>query len=470
MIYLVLCVLFNAFMLAFLIDFPFMYTPQYTSMLMSSCVFNYALVASLTLIGYTKLGSSFIGIFLPGRKLIGKEKQQLTPLFDAVVERVNSIYGTKYSGKSFKLRISDSKDLNAFASGYDTITITRACLKRFSDGQLQALLAHELGHIHYKDSLRLSSLIFGSFGTRVVMWVYAVVCFIQRICSGISYANLLSRSDSSAGVGVFASILGYGLVVLFLPVYILNWLGGKLFYLFSKKMSRITEYRADEFAASIGYKNELISVLEIFDETENNDNSFQSKLMATHPATMLRVGALEDGMTQKEKLGTVLGAVPGATKIVGKIDGFNVYQLAGILILIGLFISGLNIWAYSYTSGKSFRQNFKDINVLSHQKNAPDIANDTTKITKEHDFSLDSAKLVPIAKPQQNKEHIAKPQHKKIHKAVKTEDDGLHITNVYKISDNQYSIQYDYKGEHGVLIKKQAPHDGVTMNELNSMQ
>ena len=348
MIFLVLNVLFNALMLTVPFIIPNLYMHQFTYSVMYNCIFSYVIVASLTLIGYTRLSTSFIGLFSPGRKLIGREEKQLAPLFESVLERMNNKYGTTYKREDFRLRVSDSKVLNAFALGYNTITINRGCFTRFSDGQLQALLAHELAHIYYKDSVRLIALIYGSFGTRMVMWIFAIVCFIQRICSGITYMSMFSRSGR--GVGAFSAFLGYGLLILFLPVYILNWVGSKVFYLFSKKISRITEYRADEFAASLGYKAELISVLEIFDESENNDNSFQSKLMATHPATMLRVGALEDGVTQKDKLGSVLSMVPGAEKIVGKTDNTSVFQLGLVLVIIGLLYSGLNIFAYAYNS------------------------------------------------------------------------------------------------------------------------
>ena len=76
------------------------------------------------------------------------------------------------------------------------------------------------------------------------------------------------------------------------------------------KQCRVAEYRADAFVASIGYKAEMISVLEILNEHFVNDNSFTGKLMSTHPAIMLRIGALEDGEIQKDSFGSISLAIP----------------------------------------------------------------------------------------------------------------------------------------------------------------
>ena len=74
----------------------------------------------------------------------------------------------------------------------------------------------------------------------------------------------------------------------------LNWLGTSLFNLLNMYMSRKEEIRADNFVAKLGYKQDMISALEIMDKLSETDNSFLGRLTASHPACISRIGALED--------------------------------------------------------------------------------------------------------------------------------------------------------------------------------
>ena len=224
--------------------------------------------------------------------MVGREQSRVEPLLSTVLEDTNRKYGTTYQIKDLRIKASDEKIANAFALGYNTIVVNRGAFDSFNDGQLRAILAHEMGHLIYRDSVRSIALIFSSFATRIVMWLYSVYVVIA--------SAFAKNAKGEAGV---ISLFSWIPVLMFLPVLVLNGIGSKVFNLLNLAMSRGAEYRADAFAASLGYKEDMIKALEIMDNTSVTDNSFIAKLIATHPAPMQRIGALEDKGVAKKKIG-----------------------------------------------------------------------------------------------------------------------------------------------------------------------
>ena len=328
MIYIAINVVFNAFVLALVlllgVDIIHHMPP-----IVAWCV-SYAVVGVLALLGYTRLGNSIVSIFLPGRAMIGREKAKLEPLLSDVIENVNHEYGTHYKLSDFKIKVTDDKVVNAFAVGYNTITVNRGAFDAFSDEQLRAILAHEVAHLYYRDSVRSIALIFSSFGTRVIMWIYAIYSIVAQALAGIGSK---SRNEGMQVAGIFALIP----LLMFLPVVVLNWIGAKVFTLLNMKMSRGAEYRADAFVASLGYKSDMIGALEVLDGITVYDNSFFGKLLATHPANMQRIGALEDEELAKKKIGNLFVASPFSKSNDIHITGNKeVIRLAAVLIVAGI--------------------------------------------------------------------------------------------------------------------------------------
>lgn len=319
MIYIALNVFFNAFILSIIIVMgtDIMRLPPIVG-----CGIAYAIAGGLTLIGYTRFGNNVVGLFMPGRQMIGREKAKLEPLLADVIEKTNNSYKTNYRLSDFKIRVTDNKVVNACALGYNTITVNRGAFEAFTDEQLRAILAHEMGHLYYRDSVKNIALIFGSFGTRIVMTIYGIY---------LMFARALSQSvrGQIGPVIVFASIMP---LLLFLPVVILNWVGSKVFNLLSLMMSRGAEYRADNFVVSIGYKADMIAALEVMERVTVYDNSFIAKLMATHPSPMLRVGALED----KDAANNRLFSVNPLLTYNAKNNTNEVIKLSTVLVIGGL--------------------------------------------------------------------------------------------------------------------------------------
>lgn len=286
---------------------------------------SYAIVGSLALVGYSKAAASFVGWFISGRKMIGREKTRLEPLLSDVIERVNREYGLHYRLSDFKIKVTDNRVVNALAVGYNLITINRGVFEAFSDEQIMALLAHEIAHLYYRDSVRNIALIFSSLGARIVMVVYAVIVAI-----GTSF-----KKDTSAEGGIVV-VLGAILVFIFLPIVLTNAIGAKVFGLLNMWMSRGHEYRADAFAASLGYKEGMITALEILDNLTVYDNSFLGKLVATHPSGMQRIDALEDEVLAKRKMGKLVVANPFNQDNAMRLGGNNeVIRLFAVILIFG---------------------------------------------------------------------------------------------------------------------------------------
>lgn len=338
MLYIAINVIFNAFILSVIFalggDLINIHIPDYYYW-----IAGYFVSAALTIIGYTQLATDLVGIFMQGRKMIGRERQKLEPLFRDVIERVNSKYATTYRYEDFKIRVTDDKVVNAFALGYRNITINKACFEVFTDCQLKAIIAHEMGHLYYRDSVHSIALIFSSFGTRVVMWMYGIFAVVQAA---------FARGAATAGeAGIFYAALSYIPILIFLPIVILNWVSSKVFTLLNMAISRKAEYRADNFAASVNLKHEMIEALEVLDSQTMADNSFLGKLMATHPAPMQRIGALEDGEIQKQKLGGLaLGSALTNKQSAGLNITNEVIRLTSIILIVGVIWSGY--WVYGY--------------------------------------------------------------------------------------------------------------------------
>lgn len=347
MLYIAINVLFNAIILG--VTFAFggvilgWHIPDYWYW-----IAGYLVSGGLTLIGYTQFATDIVGLFMSGRKMIGRERDKLAPLFREVIEKVNKEYGTNYRYEDFNIKVSDDKLVNAFALGYRNITISRACFEAFTDGQLKAVLAHEMGHLFYRDSVRSIALIFSSFATRIVMWLYAIIVVVQAFFAKIA--------SGMGGHGVLAAIVSFVPLLIFLPVVVFNWLGGKVFMLLNMALSRKAEYRADMFAASLGFKADMIQALEVIDGVTVTDNSFLAKMMATHPAPMQRIGALEDGEIQLKRLGGLAIAKPFADNTTITVTANSeIIRLASVLGVVGVVWCGFTAYDY-YTHPKVVKQ------------------------------------------------------------------------------------------------------------------
>ncbi|MFN8769709.1 MAG: M48 family metalloprotease [Neisseriaceae bacterium] len=326
MIYIALNTLFNGVILGFLIQIGSIIINKPLNNI-EGILIGYTISAILTISGYSKLAGNIMSIFITGRKPIGREISRIEPLLQEIIDSINKNYSTNYKYQDFKIRVTDNKIASIFALGYNTIIISSGSLDTLNDGQLKALLAHEVAHLYYRDSVHSMALIFGSLGTRIIMWIYSLVVLLRSI--SLSLTNTLKSKT-------IISLLSFLPILLLLAIVIINWILTKAFHLLYMALSRKAEYRADAFVAALGYKNEIIEALDALRYVSIDDNSFMGKLLSGHPAIMSRIGALEDEEAQKQYYVVFQSGIVVINSVISTDSKKELLILTGYLIFVGI--------------------------------------------------------------------------------------------------------------------------------------
>jgi len=243
--------------------------------------------------------SLFFGARL--RKPMQAEEERLGTAFRSVQERA----GYK---RKVKLRIQESSDWNAFATGTRTIAITKGLLAGVTDDELKGLLAHELGHLASYDTIVGSAYWIAGYLPSTVRWVYRRIAAIVmggfresvlvRTDRGIRKA---SRFNPLSGVIWLVIVLAifYFLhilqaivaIVLFVVLFgILNL----LFRWLTLVLARFSEYRQDAFASELGFGKGLRDTLEKLTYQDNPPvNLYFIIFHSSHPMIYNRIRRLE---------------------------------------------------------------------------------------------------------------------------------------------------------------------------------
>ena len=193
------------------------------------------------------------------------EKKDHPRLFD-VVEEMKIASGLE---KMPDIYIIDDPALNAFATGRDaqhaSVAITSGLLQKLSRDELQAVIAHEIGHIRNRD-VQLMSMLSVLLGTIVIISWYATRFLFLGGGGG------RRRSSSGGGQGQII-ILVIGIVFM-----ILAPIAAQLIYF---AVSRKREYLADASSALYTrYPEGLASALE---KLGNSNTQVQKANKATAP-------------------------------------------------------------------------------------------------------------------------------------------------------------------------------------------
>lgn len=226
-----------------------------------------------------------------------QERAKLEPVWREVTARAG------VEGRNYELWVEDSDGLNAVAAAGHIVGVTRFAMNELPNGELAAVMAHELGH-H----------VGGHAWSGLLGYWYAqpgrIAWRVLRALSVIVFK--VSRAFSCFGVGIVVLVLGsialatistlYGLPLLILGVpYALAAVG------------RRAELRADEHAAALGFAPMLASVLDKLHQEEqrqtaalaalNNgvppEESPLSKLLSSHPDYHTRLHHLQPYLQQQ---------------------------------------------------------------------------------------------------------------------------------------------------------------------------
>jgi heat shock protein HtpX len=182
---------------------------------------------------------------------------------------------------------------NAFATGWNKnsalVAISQGMLDRYSDGEVRAVMAHEISHVANGDMVTLA-LIQGV--------INAFVTFLARVV-GYVVDRVVLKNEGKVGLGYYATVIVCQIVFTILASIILTW------------FSRRREYSADEGAASLAgaplmiaalthlqreveMPNEMPKSLNAFGIAEGKSEGFSfAKLFMTHPPLEKRIEALQ---------------------------------------------------------------------------------------------------------------------------------------------------------------------------------
>ncbi|RMH09214.1 MAG: protease HtpX [Nitrospirae bacterium] len=222
------------------------------------------------------------------RAMVGECSQITTPRTpkEAVVYETVHKLANKLDIAMPEVWVYDSPDPNAFATGpsknNSMVAVSRGLLDNLNEGEIRAVLAHEMGHV-YNGDMFTTTILQGLMNT----FVY----FISRLI----YRQLAERNELLA-FGVYMALhVGLSLLAT-IPI---SW------------FSRHREFAADRFAAFSVGKEYMISALRAIDRWIQQ-TQFQyatddalaamkisgptwnfSKLFATHPPIEERIAALE---------------------------------------------------------------------------------------------------------------------------------------------------------------------------------
>jgi heat shock protein HtpX len=197
-----------------------------------------------------------------------------------------------------RIYIDDSNGMNAFAFGwglpfFSAVCATRGAVERLSQSELEAVMAHEVGHIINKDILVSTAM-----AISVMMMAYTG-WFLLRFGTGGRSSRSSSDSKGKAALAILVVFLVGGLL------YIVGRLIGFILQLF---VSRQREYAADATSARIiGSPRPLMSALRKIigspriGSTEAGAafgflctaDPEPDDLMSTHPEPSNRLSALE---------------------------------------------------------------------------------------------------------------------------------------------------------------------------------
>lgn len=235
----------------------------------------------LLLIGFSSLGEKLLRIFNHVRPLETKqEKEYLKPLFDEVYMNAKKVFHNKNSNR-IEICIIDTMTVNAVALGRYTIAVTKGAIQTFTEEELKAVMAHEVAHIVYGDTIV-------SLYTLIGNGIFSVLVLFVRLC--LFLLDLLQRIFIKKRGFIFSLIFLFK--VLFEGIILILNFG---FQLILSVNSRKNEFWADSFSYSIGYDTDMIDALYLLERISLGDNSsIIQKMTASHPRITLRIKMLEE--------------------------------------------------------------------------------------------------------------------------------------------------------------------------------
>ncbi|AZM60593.1 MULTISPECIES: M48 family metalloprotease [unclassified Streptomyces] len=205
-----------------------------------------------------------------------QERAKLEPVWREVTARAG------VEGRNYELWVEDSDSLNAVAAAGHIVGVTRFAMNQLPNGELAAVMAHELGH-HvgghaWSGLLGYWYALPGRIAWRVLRAVTWFMFRVSRVfsCFGVLFFGLVVGGIALATI---STLYGLPLLILAMP-YALAAVG------------RRSELRADQHAAALGFAPMLAAVLEKLHQQEQQQAAAIAAVNGGAPATETPVSKL----------------------------------------------------------------------------------------------------------------------------------------------------------------------------------
>jgi len=188
--------------------------------------------------------------------------------------------------RAYSVWVQKSRTINASAAAGHTVTVTEVAIERLSDEQLEAVLAHELGHLFGRHA-----------GTSLLRYWYslpAMFVFGFAISFSLAVTSALESGSLAISVVTVALVLAFlGYLVAAIPIVGIVALLFVVLPFGLLWVRRLQEYEADAAAAYIGYGEDLAQLLRRELLGGNERRGWRYRLVATHPSNVNRANRLQ---------------------------------------------------------------------------------------------------------------------------------------------------------------------------------
>jgi len=237
------------------------------------------LQALLVLCALFGFGGSFVSLLLSkwmakrstGTQIITQPRDAQTRWLLDTVARLSREAGIKTP----EVGVFPSQAANAFATGWNKndalVAVSSGLLNRFQPDEVEAVLAHEIGHVANGDMVTLT-LIQGVVNTFVM--------FFARII-GHTVDRVIFKTERGYGIGYYIATIFAEIILGILASMIVAW------------FSRWREYRADAAGAALASHGAMISALERLKMEQNLPNDLPGELTAFGIRNLKKSGLAE---------------------------------------------------------------------------------------------------------------------------------------------------------------------------------
>ncbi len=172
-----------------------------------------------------------------------------------------------------------TKKVNAFCTGlgkFKKIVLYDNLVNNYTNGEIAAVFAHELGHYKHRDTAKLT--VYNLFRIMILVLAIAAVVIVPQISIDFGFGGM---SLVFAVILLSSGVTDPILTLVDIPMAV---------------MSRKFEYRADAMAVSEGYGEDMISALTKLSRDNLSDLNPHPAIVAleyTHPTLSQRIAAVE---------------------------------------------------------------------------------------------------------------------------------------------------------------------------------